>query len=351
MSDQATAADPHGKPVSTRILVPVDWTLWGVLLVVLLYGLVRVSTERTSSPEAGRGLGIFAVLFLLALLAGAAVLLNIAARKQSATGLIAMMVVLIWPLASIVVPPAIRAHKERRYADAESSVGDFKDAVLASMARAIAANDSASLTRLLGGKRPPEGKDRAGHDLLAYALVVVRDRQGGSAPVRALLDAGADPRTTRMPNGEDVVTYLLSGRTPAAHEAMRAVLEHGADPNVVDPRTGNTPLGDVYDNPAVVRELADHGADIDRIQSDGTPAVVRFIGTRQWESALYLIEKGARLDVVNSHGLSVDYYLNDWKESVFGDHPEGWDKVREAIAARRGAARYLGRADGEPRRS
>jgi hypothetical protein len=42
---------------------------------------------------------------------------------------------------------------------------------------------------------------------------------------------------------------------------------------------------------------------------------------------------------VNTHGLAVDYYLDDWKDSVFGDHPDGWDRVREAIAARRAAAR------------
>jgi prolipoprotein diacylglyceryltransferase len=58
------------------------------MLVVLLYGLVRVCTERTSSPEAGRGLGIVAVVFLLLLLlAGAAVFLNRAARKQSVSAL------------------------------------------------------------------------------------------------------------------------------------------------------------------------------------------------------------------------------------------------------------------------
>ena len=100
-------------------------------------------------------------------------------------------------------------------------------------------------------------------------------------------------------------------------------MEHGADPNVVDPRSGNTPLGEIHDDVGMVRAFVDNGADIDRIQSDGTPAVVRFIGTRQWDSALYLTEKGAKLDIVNVNGLSVDYYLNEWKESVFGEHPEG----------------------------
>ena len=26
--------------------------------------------------------------------------------------------------------------------------------------------------------------------------------------------------------------------------------------------------------------------------------------------------------------------LKDWKDSVYGEHPEGWDRLRAAIAAR-----------------
>ena len=70
-----------------RVLVPLCWTLWSALLLVALYGLFKVSTERTSGPEAGRGLGIWAVLFVMLLLAGIAVGLNAAARRQSATWL------------------------------------------------------------------------------------------------------------------------------------------------------------------------------------------------------------------------------------------------------------------------
>jgi len=174
--------------------------------------------------------------------------------------------------------------------------------------------------------RPGSGKTTA---------LMAASEHGCAEIAKLLLDAGADPRQTRMATGEDVVSYMVYGHSPDAHEALRALLQHGADPNVVNPQSGDTPLRSVYDDPEIVRALVDGGADIDRIQSDGTPAVVHFISTRQWESALYLIEKGANLDVVNSHGLSVDYYLNEWKDNVYGDHHEGWDKVREAIAARR----------------
>lgn len=339
MQNEAIEPSPKSRPVLARILIPLCWTLWGILLVVALYGLVTVSTEQASSPEARRGLGIFAILFLMALLAVAAVLLNVAARKQSSLGLITMTLVLAYPLVSLVAHPAIQAYKRRSFASAEARVGDFRDPMLKSMARAINANDTRTLTQLLKGEPPPEGKDRAGNDLLAYALVVVRDKQGSADPVRVLLDTGADPRRTRAGNGEDVVNFMIYGGSPATREAMRLLLEHGADPDAVDPQSGKTPIGTVYNEPELVRLLVVHGADIDRIQPDGVPAVVSLISTQQWESALYLIEKGANLDVRNTHGLSVDYYLNDWKESVSGEHPEGWDKVREAIAKRRASGR------------
>jgi hypothetical protein len=331
MPNEGIEPNANRKTV-TGILTKADWALWGLLVALAIYSMVRMATER-SSPE-GRGLGGLAAVLLLVLLAGTAWGVSVAARRQSNTGLITMAVILAWPLISLVADPLIKAKRARGYAAAETSVGDFRDAALASMARAIAQNDTATLTRLLDGQRPPAGKDRAGNDLLGYALVLVRDRAGSAAPVRTLLDAGADPRATRI-GGDDVVTYMVLGRTPDAHETMRLLLAHGADPNVVNPASGNTPLGGVYENPEIVRALVDAGADIDRLQSDGTPAVVHFISTRDWESALYLIEKGARLDIVNSHGLSVDYYLKEWRESLCGEHPEGWDRLPAANAARR----------------
>ena len=318
-----------------NVLIPVNWVLWSTLVAVVLYGLVWVATGRSPSPEAGHALGVFAMVCLLALLAGGAALLNLAARKRSVAGLGAITLALLWPVSSVVVRPLIDSYTKRRSGDVQAGPVHFDDPMLDSMALAIAKGDSAALTRLLDGKRPPNGTGRAGNDLLAFAIAAVRDNEGWSAPVRVLLDAGADPRTTIMASGENIVGFLAMGRRDPVYEAMAAVLEHGGDPNAKDPRTGNTPLGTLHDNLPMARLLVEHGADIDRIQADGTPAVVRFIATRQWESALYLIEKGARLDVVNMNGVSVDHYLTEWKENVFGQHPEGWDKVRAAIAARR----------------
>ena len=214
----------------------------GALAILALYAMIRMATER-SGPE-GRGLGGLAAFLMIILLAGAAVGVRIAARRQSLTGLVTMAVIMAWPLVFLIADPLIRAKRARSYAVAESNVGNFTDATAAALARAIAQNDTATLT-------------------------------------------------------------------------------------------GTTPLFAVNNDPEMVRALVDGGADVDRRQSNGTSPVVEFISTRQWESALYLIEKGANLALVNEHGVSVDYFLNEWKDSVYGEHPEGWDRVRAAIAARR----------------
>ena len=296
---------------------------------------VRLATERTSSPEAGPGLGLFLVLLLLGILAGLAGLLVWAGRRQSSGGLIVLMIFLAYPLVMLIARPIVMGYKQYKWDREDAQHGDFRDKTLAAMAAAIRNNDVATLTGLLGGKAPPVGKDRAGNDLLAYTVALVRQQDRGIDLVRALLDAGADPKTSRNGENVDVLNIASPPMSDSTRELMRVLIERGADPNAVDPRTGDTPIRDMYEDLGLLKLLVERGADIDRVQSDGVPAVVNYISTQKWDMALYLIEKGARLDVVNQHGLSVDYYLKDWKESVHGNHPEGWDRVRKAIEARR----------------
>src|SRR5688572_9674549 len=306
--------------------------MWGVLVLVVLYGLMRVSTDRSTSPEAGRGLGVMVMVAVLIVVAIIGVLLYVAIRKQSGWGIWLMSALVAYPIVMLLAMPVVKAYKEWSFEKEYSAVGDFKDPALEPIAAAIAANDTTTLTTLLAGKAPPPGMDRAGNDLLAYALMAFRDRRGHVEPVRILLEAGADPRQTIIgETKQDVLNYMVLGINEQGREIVRLLLEYKADPNLRDPITGNTPLNAVSGDAGVVRMLVEAGADIDAIQPSGLPPVVGFISTRDWDSAIYLINKGARLDVKNADGLSVDYWLEQWKESVYGEHPEGWDRVRAAI--------------------
>jgi hypothetical protein len=313
-------------------MLTVAWSLWGILLLGVLYMAVRMATERTSSPEAGPGLGLFLILLLLGVLAGLAALLVWAGRKQSHAGLIVLMIVLVYPLVMLIARPIIIGYKQHQWDKEAARNGDFPDSTLAAMATAIRSDDVAALTKLLGGKAPPAGKDRAGSDLFAYAVGFVRERERGVEIVRALLDAGADVRAARSGDGVDVLNVAMPMLYPPTRAIVRLLLERGADPNVVDARSGQLPMTNVYEVDDL-RLLLEHGADINGV-GDLSP-VVHYIRTQKWDLALYLIEKGARLDLADSNGVSVDYYLKEWEKSVYGASPEGWDRVKAAIAARR----------------
>jgi len=106
MPNEGIEPDTYRKTV-TGILIKVDWSLWGALVILAIYAMLRMATER-SSPE-GRGLGGLAAVLLIVLLAGSAAGIAAAVRKQSLTGLVTMAVLMAWPLVFLIADPLIKA--------------------------------------------------------------------------------------------------------------------------------------------------------------------------------------------------------------------------------------------------
>ena len=320
--------------MNLNVLVPLAWICWSILLGVVIASTVLMVRDWQPSPDGALGFAYVFIPIIYILVLGAGGLLFAFTKSQSQVGVFVMTVVLVFPLAILIAEPSVKAYQRWSFEREYARVGQFKEPALRPIAEAIRVGDSATLTRLLDGKPAPAGRDRAGHNILGYALVAYRDRNGSLDCVRALLEAGSDPKTARMPDGRAPINFMIVDTTPGGREAVLVLLEHGADPNAVDPITGDTPIRQSGDSLDLVRALIEAGADMDRIQSNGVTALVNFVAERRWESARFLVERGARLDVVNGDGLSLDYYLESWKDSVFGEHPEGWDRLRAAIAAR-----------------
>lgn len=165
------------------------------------------------------------------------------------------------------------------------------------------------------------------------------DRDTGIDCLPVLLDAGASARGCRDRSGRPLTLVLLLShyRVPAYREAIELLLRHGAEADQPDPVSGRTTLHHAGEHPGIVRLLVEAGADAERLDEYGRSPVVLFTSERHWESARFLVERGVRLDVATPNGVSLDCYLQDWKESVFGEHPEGWDRLRSAILSRRAA--------------
>ncbi len=315
-----------------RLIVPVAWACWAILLGALLV-LAALDARTGRTPEVGAGAGVAALGAGFALLIGVGALLYWFASRQSTAGVVGVAVVLGWSTIVLVAGPVQGAFESWQYDRDQARVGDFLVPALQPMAGAIEARDCATLTSLLAGQPAPAGEDRAGHDLLAYAVLAVRDREGDPACVRAILESGASPDATRMPGGSDLLNYLIIDGRPPARETLLLLLAHGADPNALDPSTGAAPLRSAGASLEVVRALVEAGADVDYVPPSGTPALLGFVAQQHWEAAVYLVEEGADIEW-SRDGLSLDYYLRSWKDGVYGAQPEGWDELREALAVR-----------------
>lgn len=326
--------------MNTKLLITAGWVLWGLLALGTALVTLRLLTERTTSPEAGRGMGVLVAGLLGLLLLGAGAVHLWASRRGSTGALVASIVLLAWPCVVLVAGPLVRVFKESSQRAEAARAGDFRDPVLNRLAGAIVSGDAAALRAQLAGAPPPTGRDRAGHTLLEFAVVSMCEGRAGLDVVAALLEAGADPRGACDAEGRSLILLLILSqyRAPDARAAIEVLLRHGADPNQADRLTGDLPLFSAGPYPEIVRLLVAHGADPERVNEYGITPVVAFTGSRYWESAQFLVERGVRLDVVSPSGISLDYYLRDWRESVFGEHPPGWDHLRAAIATRRASS-------------
>lgn len=317
-----------------KYLIPVSWTFWTISFLLLSWSFVKAVIDSDPSPEVSRAVVVLFLGILLVVFIGVGLGLFWATRRRSSAGVVALTLLLAYPVAILIASPLVRAWETWQFERELSWVGDFPDTASRALAEKIESGDIASLERLLAEGPPPPVRDRAGNDLLAFAATVVRDRSGNPETVRILLEAGMDPRVSRTSDGYTLLHFMVVDRTPPSKQVVRFLLKHGADPDVKDPDSGMTPMVSAGGQPEMVQLLIEAGANIDQLLPGGESMLVHFIAMHQWNSALYLIERGAKLDVTNPHGLSVDYYLKEFKDSVYGEHPEGWNRVREAIQAR-----------------
>jgi len=80
----------------TRFLIPVSWTLWGILLLVLLWAFVDSIANPVYTPEVSPQVGPIVMGALLIVFVGFGLLLLWAARRRSTGCLIALTLMLAY---------------------------------------------------------------------------------------------------------------------------------------------------------------------------------------------------------------------------------------------------------------
>ncbi|MCX6608757.1 MAG: ankyrin repeat domain-containing protein [Acidobacteria bacterium] len=280
-----------------KILLPITWTLWTASMAWLVYITYVMATERTQTADSLRTFGVVVMICVILAVGAIGPALWWAGRRESSSGVIAILILLSLPGIAFIYSKTLSfANGQKRQYDLTKE-GDFSDPKARQIAAAIVAEDLPGLKALLAARPDLNQRDRVDNSLLDFAIRRFRFRKGNQDCIHLLLAAGANP-------------------------------------NALGANAGPPPLLDIGEFPEIVRSLVEAGANIETLH-DGNPPVVRFTMLRQWDSAIYLVQKGARLDTRTPEGLSIDYYLDQWKDGVEGVADEGWDRLRAAIAQRR----------------
>ncbi|MBO2013001.1 ankyrin repeat domain-containing protein [Hymenobacter negativus] len=163
------------------------------------------------------------------------------------------------------------------------------------VARAIRADDVPALDALFA-QHPTLDPNLEGQQGVTFLFWAYSHHHVKS--MKALVAHKADPnRPLHLPNGKGGTdtTHLLNIATEGPKdELLVALLDLGANPNVVDERKVPALLNAVYiNNYTRMKILLDHGADIDATDSAGATAAATLASLNNFEMVHYLLERGA----------------------------------------------------------
>ena len=177
-------------------------------------------------------------------------------------------------------------HRTASSASADDAARHFSGDALA-VARAAERGDAAAVARLLGegGFDPDTAFSReTGLPLVAWPVIA-----GNADGLRALLEHGADPNARRPERDTD---RFHDGSTRERHRHDNAL--------VVAARA---------DDPTYLRLLLEHGGDPDTRSLAGEPlTLVAFLAGNRWDNVKLLIERGADIDADTWSGPPIQWY-------------------------------------------
>lgn len=290
--------------------------LVGTLLVFLL-GLAAARSASTSS---------FVVVLLLlvapAALLGTAILIHLRSTTPLWRG--GAFVFVAAPLLILAGWTFHAQYQFQAHSNADRVLTFFEPGPGRDLMEAIARNDAAAVAAL-ARQADVNASGLQGMTPLIYSLQQLRRTPMRQDVLAALLAAGADPNQgTRyeMPLGMAAQLQRTAGTAP-----IRMLIDAGADPN--HPTASGEPvwfsiIGSESHSDALELVLS-HGADLGMVTAKGETALSRAALVRNWKAALILLEHGA-----------------DWRQ---GRLPSGLDFKAAVQASVRQAAAQPGDGD------
>ena len=132
----------------------------------------------------------------------------------------------------------------------------------------------------------------------AVAELAQAAENGDAARVRMLAASGVDVNAT----GRDGITPLLFALPAQRLEALRALLEAGADANVTVPGVAPVAVIAGGSNSDVLRLMLERGADPNQRSDDREPAIHAAIQAERWANVVLLLEHRADINARDALG-------------------------------------------------
>jgi len=179
---------------------------------------------------------------------------------------------------------------KNQHQDEAGNFTRFERGPMQDLEKAIATNDAATVT---AAARAANIKSKAidGASVLTVALRQLEKQPGPPNAIRALLEAGADPNA-KQSESPLYVAIQISGKT--GPEPVKLLLDAGANPNAIG--TFGDPAWFMATGlmiPTEVLELLlNRGADLNAKNRTGQTALFSAVTCENWPAAHLLIEKG-----------------------------------------------------------
>ena len=208
----------------------------------------------------------------------------------------------------------------------------FPAAPALDVARAIRADDPKAIDQAFA-QHPGLDPNQAGRQGITFLFWAYAHHHVKA--MKALVARGADPnRPLHLPTekgGTDTTHLLNIAAVGPKDELLVALLDLGANPNVVDERKVPALQNALYiNNYQRMKILLDHGADIDAPNSSGATAAVVLSRLNSFEMLHYLLERGA--DWRKSDGAVA---LNTQENDIGNARATQWQiKVKHLLVAK-----------------
>lgn len=194
------------------------------------------------------------------------------------------------PILFVVYATISAGYIQSQYQDQAGTPTRFERGPMQELERAIATNDAATVTAAARAANI-KGKAIDGSSVLTVALRQLEKQPGPPNAIRALLEAGADPNA-KQDESPLYVAIQVSGKT--GPEPVKLLLDAGANPNTIgqfgDPAWF---MATGLSIPTEVLELLlNRGADLNAKNRTGQTALFSAVTCENWPAAQRLIEKG-----------------------------------------------------------